>query len=383
MSADRGEVAGRPRARDLGIPLRGEPGEWNAITDVQGVEVGYETLIQGDGPLVSGRGPVRTGVTAILPLGRAGVGRSCPAGWYSLNGNGEMTGIAWLDEIGAVSLPIGITNSHAIGPVHRGIIDWAIRAEPALAARWHLPVVAETWDGYLNDINGSHVTSLIAMRALDAASSGPIQEGSVGGGTGMNCYDFKGGTGTASRRVQIGSRQYMVGALMQANFGSRNELVIAGHYLGEILRDDNPMGETNWLSPPGAGSCITVVATDAPLLPGQCKALARRVPLGLARTGTTGSHFSGDIFLAFSAASGNVGMLDSLLGSLQEPSAADELARLEFVQWGQMDPLYEAVVQCVEESVLNVLAASTTMIGRDGHRSPGFPAERLPELLEL
>ena len=384
MSADHDGPGGlrRPRARDLGIPLRGETGEWNAITDVPGVEVGYETLIDGDGALVTGRGPVRTGVTAVLPLGRSGLGRSCPAGWYSLNGNGEMTGIAWLDEVGAVSLPVGITNTHAIGPVHSGIIDWAIGVEPVLAARWHLPVVTETWDGYLNDINGGHVTALTAMRALDAASSGPVEEGSVGGGTGMNCYDFKGGTGTASRRVQVGSRQYTVGALMQANFGSRNELVVAGRYLGEILRDDNPMEETDWLSPPGAGSCITVVATDAPLLPGQCKALARRVPLGLARTGTTGSHFSGDLFLAFSAAPANVGMLDSMLGSLQEPGAADDLARLEFVQWGQMDPLYEAVVQSVEEAVLNVLAASTTMIGRDGHRSPGFPAGRLPELLQ-
>jgi D-aminopeptidase len=386
MSSDRGGSvvsASRPRARELGIPLRGEPGEWNAITDVPGVEVGYETLIEGDGPLVSGRGPVRTGVTAILPLGRAGIGRSCPAGWYSLNGNGEMTGVAWLDEVGAVSLPVGITNTHAIGPVHSGIIDWAIRAEPVLAARWHLPVVAETWDGYLNDINGGHVTALSAMRAIDAAASGPLEEGSVGGGTGMNCYDFKGGTGTASRRVQVGSRSYTVGALMQANFGSRHELVIAGHYLGEALRDDNPMEETDWLSPPGAGSCITVVATDAPLLPGQCKALARRVPLGLARTGTTGSHFSGDLFLAFSAAAANVGMLDSLLGSLQDSGSAGELARLEFVHWGQMDALYEAVVQSVEEAVLNVLAASPTMIGRDGHRSPGFPSDRLPELLRL
>jgi D-aminopeptidase len=371
----------RPRARDLGIPFRGEPGEWNAITDVAGVEVGYETLIDGDGPLVTGRGPVRTGVTAILPLGRAGVGRSCPAGWYSLNGNGEITGVAWLDESGSLSLPVGITNTHAIGPVHAGIIDWSLRAEPWLAPRWHLPVVAETWDGYLNDINGGHVTALTAMRALDAAASGPVEEGSVGGGTGMNCYGFKGGTATASRRVHVGSRRYTVGALMQANFGSRHELVVGGRYVGDVLRDDDPIDDTAWLAPPGAGSCVTVVATDAPLLPGQCKALARRVPLGLARTGTTGSHFSGDLFLAFSAAPSNVGQLDSVLDSLREEGTADDLGRLEFVPWGQMDALYEGVVQCVEEAVLNVLAASTTMIGRDGHRSPGFPVERLPELL--
>ncbi len=365
-----------PRARDLGIPLRGEPAEWNAITDVAGVEVGYETLISGDGPLDVGRGPVRTGVTAVLPLGRAAVGRSCPAGWYSLNGNGEMTGTAWLDETGALSLPVGITNTHAVGPVHRGIIDWSIRTDPSLAARWHLPVVAETWDGYLNDINGAHVTTQTAACALDDARSGPLAEGSVGGGTGMNCYGFKGGTGTASRRVRIGSRGYTVGTLMQANFGSRAELVVAGCYLGQVLSEDNPLEETDWLAPPGSGSCITIVATDAPLLPGQCKALARRVPLGLARTGTTGSHFSGDLFLAFSAT--NVGMLDS---SLDSKADSESLPSIEFVPWGQLDPIYEAVVQCVEESVLNVLAASVTMTGRDGHRSPGFPAERLGELL--
>jgi L-aminopeptidase/D-esterase-like protein len=369
-------VGHRPRARDLGIPFTGEPGEWNAITDVPGVQVGYETLIAGDGALDVGRGPVRTGVTAVLPLGREQLGRSCPAGWYSLNGNGEMTGTAWLDEIGALSLPVGITNTHAIGPVHQGIIDWSIRADPSLAARWHLPVVAETWDGYLNDINGAHVTAQTAIRALDNAASGPVAEGSVGGGTGMSCYGFKGGTGTASRKVQLGSRRYTVGTLMQANFGSRGELVVAGRHVGEPLGDDNPMEETDWFASPGAGSCITIVATDAPLLPGQCKALARRVPLGLARTGTTGSHFSGDLFLAFSAT--NAGALDS---AVDVRADGESLPSIEFVPWGQIDPLYEAVVRCVEESVVNVLVAATTMTGRDGHRSPGFPVERLPELL--
>ena len=362
----------RPRARALGIPFDGDPGPCNAITDVPGVEVGYETLLDGDGPLVHGLGPVRTGVTAVLPLGRAGVGRSCPAGWYSMNGNGEMTGTAWLDEVGALSLPVGITNTHAVGPVHRGIIDWSVRTRPELAPRWLLPVVGETWDGYLNDINGDHVTTASVGRALDRARSGPLAEGSVGGGTGMNCYGFKGGTGTASRQVWLGSRQFTVGTLMQANFGSRRELVVAGRRLGELLADDNPMEDPSWLAPPGAGSCITVVATDAPLLPGQCKALARRVPLGLARTGTTGSHFSGDLFLAFSAT--NIGALDSAID--QEPSL-EALPSLEFVPWGQMDALYEAVVQCVEESVVNTLVAGTTMVGRDSHRSPGLPSERL------
>jgi D-aminopeptidase len=351
------------------------PGPWNAITDVPGVAVGYETLISGDGPLVVGQGPVRTGVTAVLPLGREQVGRSCPAGWYSLNGNGEITGTAWIDEVGSLSLPVAITNTHAVGPVHRGVIDWAIGVQPALASRWHMPVVSETWDGYLNDINGPHVTGDTAAAALDAARSGPVAEGSVGGGTGMNCYGFKGGTGTASRRVRIGSRRYTVGTLMQANFGSREELVIAGKRLGEIMREDNPLEQTDWISP-GAGSCVTIVATDAPLLPGQCKALARRVPLGLARTGTTGSHFSGDLFLAFSAT--NAGALDSVIDA---PQHSEQLPSIEFLPWSELDPLYEAVVQCVEETVLNVLVAGRTMIGRDGHRSPGFPVELLPGLL--
>jgi D-aminopeptidase len=366
----------RPRARELGIPLAGEPGPWNAITDVAGVEVGFETLIRGEGPMVHGRGPVRTGVTTVLPLGRAGVGDSCPAGWFSLNGNGEMTGTAWLSEAGALSLPVGITNTHAVGPVHSAIIDWSIRQRPELSGRWHLPVVAETWDGYLNDANGGHVTVDSACRALDTAASGPVAEGSVGGGTGMSCYGFKGGTGTASRRVSIAAQTYTVGALTQANFGRRRELVIAGRPVGQSLPDDNPAEEDGRPVPPGAGSCIVVVATDAPLLPAQCTALARRVPLGLARTGTTGSHFSGDLFLAFSAT--NVGALDSSGDTSSQPG----LRVIEFLPWGWMDPLYRAVVESVEEAVLNVLVAGETMVGRDGHRSPGFPVERLDELLE-
>jgi L-aminopeptidase/D-esterase-like protein len=220
-----------------------------------------------------------------------------------------------------------------------------------------------------------------ATAALDAAASGPLAEGSVGGGTGMNCYEFKGGTGTSSRLVRLGGRTWTVGALMQANFGSRRELVITARRLGEELAADNPMAEADRLAPPGAGSCITIVATDAPLLPGQCKALARRVPLGLARTGTTGSHFSGDLFLAFSAA--NIGALDSFAGeeATGSPAGADGLRTLRFVPWGQLDALCEAVVQCAEECVLNALVAARTMTGRDGHRSPGFPTHRLAQLL--
>jgi L-aminopeptidase/D-esterase-like protein len=358
-------LAVRPRARDLGVVVAGSPGPHDAITDVGGVEVGYATLVEGD--------DVRTGVTAVLPLGRDGVGSSCPAGWFSLNGNGEMTGSHWLTETGALSLPIGITNTHAVGPVHRGIVEWSIAQRPELGDRWLLPVVAETWDGYLNDLNGPAVTAQVAARALDAAGGGPIAEGSVGGGTGMNLYGYKGGTGTASREVEVAGETYTVGVLTQANFGARRELTIAGRHVGPLLAgDDNPIDD-HFAAPPGAGSCITIVATDAPLLPAQCTALARRVPLGLARTGTTGSHYSGDLFLAFSAT--NAGALDSDVG------AAAELASLAFVPWGLMDPLYEAVVQAVEETVLNVLVAGEAMVGRGGHRSPGFPVGRLPDLL--
>ncbi len=361
---------GRPRARDLGVTFDGTCGRWNAITDVNGVEVGYLTRIEGEGPLVEGAGPVRTGVTAILPLGREGVGSAVAAGHFSFNGNGELTGSHWLEESGGLSLPVAITNTHAVGSVHRGVLEWSLAQHPELKPRWHLPVVGETWDGYLNDINGRHITPESAVAALDAAGSGPIAEGSVGGGTGMNCYGFKAGTGTSSRLATVDGTAYTVGVLMQANFGSRKELVIRGRQVGAELRDDNPMEDDDWLTPPGAGSCITVVATDAPLLPGQCKALARRVSLGLARTGTTGSHFSGDVFLAFSTA--GAGALDSGIGG-----ATGGLRSMSFLPWGAMDTLYEAVVQATEEAVVNALVAADTMVGRDGHRSPGFPREIL------
>jgi len=369
-SAQTHATDGSPRARGLGVGLDGEPGDCNAITDVKGVEVGYTTLIQGDGPMVVGAGPVRTGVTVILPLGREGTGPALAAGWHSLNGNGEMTGTTWLDETGALATPIAITNTHAVGPVHRGVIDWMVANRPEFASGWLLPVVAETWDGYLNDINGSHVRAQHVCEAIASATSGPIAEGSVGGGTGMNCYGFKGGTGTSSRRVTIDEQPYTVGVLLQANFGARAELVIRGDAVGKRLRGDNPIAQGAWLSREGAGSCITVVATDAPLLPGQCKALARRVSLGLARTGTSGSHFSGDIFLAFSTA--NPGRLGSGIAD-----TSTGLRSVLFVPWSGIDVLYEAVVEAVEESVLNVLAASRTMIGRDGHRSPGFPVAEM------
>ncbi|MDA3629342.1 P1 family peptidase [Saccharopolyspora sp. WRP15-2] len=354
------------RARALGIPFDGTPGACNAVTDVPGVEVGYTTLIDGD--------DVRTGVTAVLPRGRAGVATPCASGWYSLNGNGEMTGTAWLDETGSLTLPVAITNTHAIGPVHRGLIDWVVANRPDLAREWLLPVVGETWDGYLNDINGPHVQPANAVAAVDAARSGPIEEGSVGGGTGMNCYAFKGGSGTASRVVEHESDRYTVGVFVQANFGARRELVVAGAPVGHQLLADNPMEEADRFAAPGAGSVIVVVATDAPLLPGQCTALARRVPLGLARTGTTGSHFSGDLFLAFSTA--NAGALTSTMAA-----GGPAYEQLRFVPWGRMNPFYEATVQATEEAVLNSLTANADMVGRDGHRTPALPHDRLVELL--
>lgn len=360
------------RARDLGLLVDGAPGPLNAITDVDGVQVGFATLVGGEGDLVVGQGPVRTGVTVILPAGPDHLEEAVPAGWFSLNGNGEMTGTTWIEEYGGLTHPIAITNTHAVGDVHRGIIDWVAARSPSGSTSWMLPVVAETWDGYLNDIDGRHVSSATVAAALDSAATGPVAEGSVGGGTGMNCYGYKGGTGTASRRVDVGGSTYTVGTLMQANFGSRRELTVLGVPVGRDLLEDNPLEDSDWLAPPGAGSCIVVIATDAPLLPGQCKALARRVPLGLARTGTTGSHFSGDIFLAFSTA--NRGALSS---TLVHGADAAALQHMEFLPWSVLDGLFEAVVQCVEESTLNALVAGRTMVGRDGHRSPGLPRDQV------
>ncbi|MGW9214642.1 DmpA family aminopeptidase [Embleya sp. NPDC055664] len=362
--------SGRPRARALGIHLDGTPGPANALTDVPGVEIGYTTLVEGTS--------VRTGVTALLPRGRAGVGLPCAAGRYALNGNGEMTGSSWLDETGSLAGPVLITNTHAVGPVHRGVIDWTVANRPDLARQWLLPVVAETWDGYLNDINGSHVRPEHAVAAIDAAVPGPVEEGCVGGGTGMNCYGFKGGSGTASRVVEYGTARYTVGAFVQANFGARRELVVAGVPVGRRMTADNPMEDTDWFAPGGAGSVIVVVGTDAPLLPGQCTALARRVPMGLARTGTTGSHFSGDIFLAFSTA--NRGALAS--GFPQSPATDEDYDTLRHIPWGRIDPFYTATVQAVEEAVLNALVTAEETVGREGHRTPALPHARLRTLLE-
>lgn len=362
------------RARDLGLPLPGTPGVLNALTDVPGVEVGMVTLVSGDGPLRPGAGPVRTGVTAVLPRRRDRLGDPCAAGVHVLNGNGEMTGTAWVRESGTLTSPVLLTNTHAVGACHRGAVDWMNAHLPDVQERWHLPVVAETYDGHLNDINGDHITPAVTGRSLDAARPGPFPLGSVGGGTGMCCYGFKGGTGTASRIVRFAGTAYTLAVLVQANFGARRELTLAGLPVGRLLADSDPLdGRT---LPAGAGSVVVIVATDAPLLPGQCTALARRVPLGLARTGTTGSHFSGDLFLAFSTA--NPGALHS---SPPRSGTTRGLDRLAFVPLGHVDPFHEATVQCVEEAVIDALVCNSPMTGRDGHHVPALPHQRVLDLL--
>ncbi|MBO9626451.1 MAG: P1 family peptidase [Microbacterium sp.] len=374
MTSQAGIGAGVVRARDLGIGFEGTSGAHGALTDVPGVEVGYRTLVAGEGAHA-----VRSGVTAILPRGRSGVGTPCAAAVHSFNGNGELTGRSWIDESGSLALPIGITSSHSVGAVHSGIDAWVARTAPHVAAQWMLPVVGETWDGYLHDINGGHVTPADAAAALDAASSGPLAEGNVGGGTGMNCYGFKGGTGTASRVVAHGGDSYTVGVLIQANFGSREELRLGGLPVGASSPTPNPMEQDDWFhrereslrAPGGAGSAIVVIATDAPLLPGQCAALARRGAMGLGRSGTAGGHFSGDIMLAFSTA--NEGALTSSFPS----DDVAEYETLRFIPWGRIDPFLTAVVQAVDEAVWNALVAARDMTGRDGHVSHALPHDEI------
>jgi L-aminopeptidase/D-esterase-like protein len=386
--------SGKPRARALGLMYGGVPGPWNAITDVSGVEVGYVTLIEGD--------DVRTGVTAIHPRGREHPADPVAAGFHSQNGNGEMTGVSWIEESGTFSLPVAITTTHAVGVAHAGIVAWTVKHHRSVAERWLLPVAAETCDAYLNDINGHHVTEDAVVTALESARPGPVEEGSVGGGTGMNCYQYKGGSGTASRVVPYGGGTHTVGVFVQANFGRRRELVLAGLALGEELADDNPMEEFLSLPPglslpSGAGSVIAIVATDAPLLPHQCKTLARRVTSGLARTGTSGSHFSGDLFLAFSTANAGSFTPEGAFGSGAAPDsgavrgfggapgseavrgfeAGPGYDRLMFIPWSALDPFCEAVVQATEEAVANALVANEDMTGRAGHRTPALPRDRV------
>jgi D-aminopeptidase len=375
---------GRPRARDLGVPFDGTPGPLNAITDVAGVEVGQTTLISGSGRLVVGQGPVRTGVTAILPRGKAS-GDPVFAGWYTLNGNGEMTGTTWVEESGFLGGPVMITNTHSVGVVRDAVIEWLVKSGREFD--WSLPVVAETWDGALNDINGFHVKREHVFAALDGARSGPVAEGNVGGGTGMICHGFKGGIGTASRKLPAEMGGYTVGVLVQCNYGRRAQLRIAGVPVGREITDLTPCIDTSGPLPPGnrprcadrvpqrgedaapeQGSIIIVVATDAPLLPHQLMRVAKRPALGIGRMGGIGGNSSGDIFIAFSTA--NPGA-----------AAADKPVTLTMLPNERTDAIYEATIQATEEAIVNALVAAETMTGANDVRVSALPHDRLRQAL--
>jgi len=353
-----------PRARDLGIPFDGRPGPLNAITDVADVEVGFTTLISGSGKQVVGQGPVRTGVTAILPRGKKNSNDPVFAGWYTLNGNGEMTGTTWVEESGFLEGPVMITNTHSVGLVRDAVIKWRIEhggADPH-GYWWSLPVVAETWDGELNDINGFHVKTEDAFHALNTASSGPVAEGNVGGGTGMICHGFKGGTGTASRKLETKDGGYTVGVLAQCNYGVQSELRIAGIPVGRELPPGIPRKQDT-------GSIIVVVATDAPLLPNQLKRLARRVPLGLGRMGSYSGDGSGDIFITFSTA--NPGTWGS-----------SRTKQITMLPNDDLNPLFLATVQSVEEAVVNAMIAAKTMKGINDFEIRAIPHSELQQVLK-
>ncbi len=361
------------RARNLGVPFDGSPGPLDAITDVKGIEVGDTTLISGDGPLKVGVGPVRTGVTVIFPRGKANPD-PVYAGWFAQNGNGEMTGTTWVEESGFLETPIAITNTHSVGVVRDAMIAYAVK-HGTLNQDWSLPVVAETWDGYLNDINGFHVKPEDVFNAMDNAHDGPVPEGAVGGGTGMVCYGFKGGDGTASRVLSKEDGGYTVGVLVQCNCGRRPQLTIAGVPVGkEILQDvpysmfhDGKGGESEG----DVGSIIIVVATDAPLLPDQLKRLARRATMGLARTGSTSGNGSGDIFIAFSTANPHAWN--------ENPSPHT----IQTVSNERISPLFNATVAATEEAIVNALVAGKTMTGIDGHTVIGLPHDELQKVMKI
>jgi D-aminopeptidase len=358
-----------PRARDLGVPFEGTPGPHNAITDVAGVEVGFTTLVQGGGALMEGKGPVRTGVTAILPRGKAS-NDPVMAGWFSLNGNGEMTGTTWVKESGFLEGPVFITNTHSVGVVRDASIVWGLK-HGAMLQPWSLPVVAETWDGKLNDINGFHVKPEHVFAALDGARGGPVREGNVGGGTGMICYGFKCGTGTASRTLEVNAGGYTVGVLVQANHGRRSELRIAGVPVGMEIpvtpargpAPDDPSAERE------LGSIIIVVATDAPVLPHQLERVARRASLGLARTGATSGNSSGDIFIAFSTANAKA-------------ARATDVATVQMLSNDRISALFSATVQATEEAIVNALVAAETMTGANGRVVERLPHDKLNAVLK-
>ena len=373
--------AQKPRARDLGIPFEGTPGALNAITDVAGVEVGHATIIRGSGPVVIGEGPVRTGVTAVWPRGRD-VPDAVYAAWFSLNGDGEMTGTTWVRDSGIMEGPVMITNTLSVGVVHHAVIRWGVaRTVERGGGAWlaALPVVAETWDGTLNDIRGQHVTEADALAAMEAARGGPVTEGNVGGGTGMICHRFKGGIGTSSRVVEVAGETYTVGVLVQCNYGSRAPFRVAGVPVGREIADLMP------LRPGGAqqggaqldpadgpdreGSIIVVVATDAPVLSHQLERMARRVSLGIARNGSISSNGSGDIFVAFSTANQEA--------ASERAAAAD--ARV--LANGRLSPLFAATVEATEEAIINALVAAETMTGANDVTVYALPHERLREVL--
>jgi L-aminopeptidase/D-esterase-like protein len=360
--------SGKLRARGAGVPFAGNPGRHNAITDVAGVEVGYCTLISGDGPLVVGVGPVRTGVTAVFPRGRRAPNSAVFAGYFNMSGNGELTGAAHIEDRGQFDGPITITNTHSCGLARDVTVRW-LHAQLGVSAKndqpFWLPVAAETYDGKLSDINGHHVKPEHVIEAFENAHGGPIEEGSVGGGTGMCCYEFKAGSGTASRLVPYLDVEYRVGAFVQANFGKRHLLHVAGVPIGVEI----PVGDVAEAAAPEAGSIIIVVATDAPMLPHQLRRVARRSAFGIARSGGTAANESGDLMLAFSTA--NVGAVNSHGGVRQVEALGEEA----------LSAFYEAAIQAVDEAIMNSLFANQTMTGRDGCTVPALPIARVREIL--
>jgi len=361
--------AAKPRARDLGVPFDGTPGPLNAITDVNGVVVGHTTLVSGEGKLQIGKGPVRTGVTAILPRGKDTMSNPVFAGWWSLNGNGEMTGTTWLEESGFLEGPVMITNTHSVGVVRDAVIRWRVNhGQPDPTGYWwSLPVVAETWDGWLNDINGFHVKPEDAFHAIDSAHGGAVEEGNVGGGTGMICNEFKGGIGTSSRKFEIKGASYTVGVLVQCNYGARPNLRIAGVPVGKEIPEEAAYSSASF-SELDRGSIIVVVATDAPLVSHQLKRLARRVSLGLGRNGSISGNGSGDIFVAFSTANSGA-------------AGADHVVDLKMLPNDLIEPVFASTVQATEEAVINAMVAAETMTGIENHKVIALPHDRLREIL--
>lgn len=364
----------KPRARDLGVPFVGTTGEFNAITDVKGLEVGYSTIISGKGENIVGKGPIRTGVTAIFPRGKAKKFSPVYANWYSLNGNGEMTGTTWVTESGFLETPIMITNTNSVGVVRDAVLKWYVDTDWYSGEDWWYtyPVVAETYDGFLNDIYGFHVKEDHVLEAIINSSGGKIAEGNVGGGAGMMCLGFKGGTGTSSRVFKIKDSTYTVGVLVQANFGRKKSLTIAGVPVGQELLDT--LNNELKLAPQSYrkeedGSIIVVVATDAPLLPHQLKRIAQRVPLGIGNTGGYGTNSSGDIFIAFSTANDNA-------------FQRNEFSNVDVLPNDLVDPLFEATVQSVEEAIINALIAAETMEGINGNKSYALPHDLLIKTLK-